>query len=277
MQTPGAVGQDPGTPQKGPRVWLDMDQAELDAAYTQSVWAPNREQLVARHRSNSEIARTRVPFPFFCETTCDILRACARSQGECGPHATTILRPGAVSASRLTTYGGKCMQRSLMTFLLCGLGALLTACAPRPPVPVAIDGVTVRTEGAFVLVSLAYANPTATPLTIGLQPRANARTHLADDTHQSYTLMATFGIGYGADPHDWLALAPQEHATVSFLFRANDLTGRPLHATRSRVSNSCAAGTPCPLSPSRSRSRRASPSWCPELGVNPIPPAERVV
>ena len=31
MQTPGAVGQDPGTPQKGPRVWLDMDQAELDA------------------------------------------------------------------------------------------------------------------------------------------------------------------------------------------------------------------------------------------------------
>lgn len=116
------------------------------------------------------------------------------------------------------------MQRSLMTFLLCGLGALLTACAPRPPVPVAIDGVTVRTEGAFVLVSLAYANPTATPLIIGLQPRANARTHLADDTHQSYTLMATFGIGYGADPHDWLALAPQEHATVSFLFRANDLT-----------------------------------------------------
>ena len=40
MQTPGAVGHDPGTPQKGPRVWLDMDQAELDAAYTQSVWAP---------------------------------------------------------------------------------------------------------------------------------------------------------------------------------------------------------------------------------------------
>ena len=56
MQTPGAVGQDPGTPQKGPRVWLDMDQAALDAAYTQSVWAPNREQLVARHRRNSDCA-----------------------------------------------------------------------------------------------------------------------------------------------------------------------------------------------------------------------------
>ena len=120
------------------------------------------------------------------------------------------------------------MQRLVMTCLLCSIGALLTACAPaRPPVPVVIDGVTVRTEGAFVLVSLAYANPTATPLTIGLQPWASARTQLADDTPQSYTLMATFGIGYGGDPHDWLALAPQEHATVSFLFRANDRTASP--------------------------------------------------
>ena len=120
------------------------------------------------------------------------------------------------------------MQRLVMTCLLCSIGALLTACAPaRPPIPVAIDGVTVRTEGAFVLVSLAYANPTATPLTIGLQPWANARTQLADDTPQSYTLMATFGIGYGGAPHDWLALAPQEHATVSFLFRANDFIATP--------------------------------------------------
>ena len=30
---------------KGPRVWLDMDQAELDAAYDQSVWAPNARQI----------------------------------------------------------------------------------------------------------------------------------------------------------------------------------------------------------------------------------------
>jgi hypothetical protein len=120
------------------------------------------------------------------------------------------------------------MQRFMMTFLLCTIGTCLAACAPaRPPVPVAIDRVTVRTEGAFVLVSLAYANPTATPLTIGLQPWASARTQLADDTPQSYTLMATFGIGYGGDPHDWLALAPQEHATVSFLFRANDRTASP--------------------------------------------------
>jgi arylformamidase len=44
-------------------VWLDMDQAALDAAYTQSVWAPNREQLVARHRRNSAIARTYLGAP----------------------------------------------------------------------------------------------------------------------------------------------------------------------------------------------------------------------
>ncbi len=31
---------------KGPRVWLDMDQAELDAAYDQSVYAPNLQQIV---------------------------------------------------------------------------------------------------------------------------------------------------------------------------------------------------------------------------------------
>lgn len=29
---------------KGPPVWLDMDQKELDDAYDQSVYAPNQEQ-----------------------------------------------------------------------------------------------------------------------------------------------------------------------------------------------------------------------------------------
>jgi len=40
-----------------------MDQAELDAAYTQSVWAPNRQQLLTRHNTNSEIARTHIGAP----------------------------------------------------------------------------------------------------------------------------------------------------------------------------------------------------------------------
>jgi len=48
---------------KGPRVWLDMDQAELDAAYDQAAYAPNRDQLVARHAINSEGVRVRLGPP----------------------------------------------------------------------------------------------------------------------------------------------------------------------------------------------------------------------
>jgi arylformamidase len=42
---------------KGPIVWLDMDQAELDAAYDQSKYAPNQAQVHARRLANSAIAR----------------------------------------------------------------------------------------------------------------------------------------------------------------------------------------------------------------------------
>ena len=50
--------QSSATPRaKGPIVWLDMDQKELDDAYDQEVYAPNRDQVVARRVVNS--ARTR--------------------------------------------------------------------------------------------------------------------------------------------------------------------------------------------------------------------------
>src|ERR1700676_318760 len=42
---------------KGPVVWLDMDQQELDDAYDQHVYAPNRDQVVARRIAASEQAR----------------------------------------------------------------------------------------------------------------------------------------------------------------------------------------------------------------------------
>lgn len=42
---------------KGPRVWLDMDQQELDDAYDQAVYAPNRDQVAKRRVANSEKAR----------------------------------------------------------------------------------------------------------------------------------------------------------------------------------------------------------------------------
>src|SRR5262245_50721980 len=43
---------------KGPIVWLDMDQRELDDAYDQEVYAPNRAQIVERRFANSERTRS---------------------------------------------------------------------------------------------------------------------------------------------------------------------------------------------------------------------------
>jgi arylformamidase len=48
---------------KGSPVWLDLDQAELDAAYDQSAYAPNREQILARNVTNSEGVRARLGPP----------------------------------------------------------------------------------------------------------------------------------------------------------------------------------------------------------------------
>jgi arylformamidase len=44
-------------------VWLDLDQADLDAAYDQTVWAANREQVVRRFATQSEAARARLGAP----------------------------------------------------------------------------------------------------------------------------------------------------------------------------------------------------------------------
>lgn len=48
---------------KGQPVWLDMDQAALDAAYDQSVYAPLAKQITARYASSSEVTRTRLGEP----------------------------------------------------------------------------------------------------------------------------------------------------------------------------------------------------------------------
>jgi hypothetical protein len=50
-------------PEKGPPVYLDYDQAALDAAYDQAAYAPNREQLIKRRIRDSELARLRVGEP----------------------------------------------------------------------------------------------------------------------------------------------------------------------------------------------------------------------
>jgi arylformamidase len=46
---------------KGPLVWLDMDQKELDDAYDQTVYAPNQPLVAARRKLASESVLTRFP------------------------------------------------------------------------------------------------------------------------------------------------------------------------------------------------------------------------
>jgi arylformamidase len=50
-------------PDKGGSVFLDYDQAALDAAYDQAAYAPNREQLISRRIAESEAARRRIGEP----------------------------------------------------------------------------------------------------------------------------------------------------------------------------------------------------------------------
>ena len=48
---------------KGPRVWMDLDQVELDAAYDQSVYAPLIRQILKRYASSSNETRIRLGEP----------------------------------------------------------------------------------------------------------------------------------------------------------------------------------------------------------------------
>ena len=45
------------------KVFLDYTQEELDRAYDQAAWAPNREELLARYAANSEAVRSRIGPP----------------------------------------------------------------------------------------------------------------------------------------------------------------------------------------------------------------------
>jgi arylformamidase len=58
-----AATVEPSPRAKGPRVWLDMDQQELDAAYDQIKYAPNRDQVLRRNAANSEAVRARIGAP----------------------------------------------------------------------------------------------------------------------------------------------------------------------------------------------------------------------
>lgn len=62
---PGAPQQDLNAPprKKGPRVFLDYDQAELDSSYTQRDYAANAEQIIERWALLSDWTRSRLGEP----------------------------------------------------------------------------------------------------------------------------------------------------------------------------------------------------------------------
>jgi acetyl esterase/lipase len=64
-QTPDPVRCQLGPPphQKGPAVWLDMDQVEIDAAYDQAFYAPMGFQIQKRVAALSEAVRARLGEP----------------------------------------------------------------------------------------------------------------------------------------------------------------------------------------------------------------------
>jgi arylformamidase len=64
-QTPDPVPCHLGPPphEKGPRVWLDMDQIELDAAYDQAFYAPLGDQIQKRVAAASAAVRARLGEP----------------------------------------------------------------------------------------------------------------------------------------------------------------------------------------------------------------------
>jgi arylformamidase len=53
----------PAAREKGPLVWMNMDQKELDDSYDQAVYAPNRDIVIKRCVRNSELARERLGAP----------------------------------------------------------------------------------------------------------------------------------------------------------------------------------------------------------------------
>jgi len=67
LAAPPALAEDcrigPPPHEKGPLVWMNMDQVELDAAYDQSFYAPMRMDVIKRYASTSEEVRRRIGQP----------------------------------------------------------------------------------------------------------------------------------------------------------------------------------------------------------------------
>lgn len=103
-----ALAQIPGQPGhvKGPRVFMDYDQAELDAAYDQSVYAPNQAQITGRYATNSDVARSRLGPPktfSYGPTAIETLDVYRTTQANAPVHV--FIHGGAWRGGRAKDYG----------------------------------------------------------------------------------------------------------------------------------------------------------------------------
>ncbi len=96
-----ALAQNAPAPRtKGPIVWLDMDQKELDDAYDQAVYAPNREVVIKRCARNSELVRERIGAPEALRLWADRDRSRRRVRRQDPERAGDDLRPWRCLAHR---------------------------------------------------------------------------------------------------------------------------------------------------------------------------------
>ncbi len=58
-----AIAASAASAQDAPKVWLDLDQKQLDDAYDQAKYAPNIRHVVGRYRTNSDLTRERLGPP----------------------------------------------------------------------------------------------------------------------------------------------------------------------------------------------------------------------
>jgi arylformamidase len=117
-----ALAQQAASAEKGPKVWLDMDQREIDDAYDQSKYAPNFLQVLKRYASNSIVARQRIGQPR-CE-----------SYGPTAIEKLEIYSPKAANAPiHIHIHGGAWRQRPATEYAF--PAELLTRCGAHYLVP----------------------------------------------------------------------------------------------------------------------------------------------
>ncbi len=99
---------------RGPLVWLDMDQKELDDAYDQSVYAPNQQLVAGRRRLASEtllkrITPERIAYGPSKDEQLDIYRTHASKRADQYLRSRRGLAPW--SSQRIRLSGGNVYER----------------------------------------------------------------------------------------------------------------------------------------------------------------------